>query len=201
MSDKQLLDGIEWPKFSDGKLVKIGSAIYLPDLGVVDKVSSIRFGASLVVIETEERHFFQAPYGLTIKRPPVLDKDGIEIKVGDTVWQEADGTKLRVIYFGHKEDGERMVGVERISGPVDWAECRCGSLTHIEPDSWEKLREDARKLYQDYWGCGDSICAECQAVIDGSSPLDRYHVANCNSAQKLDILHRAEKLARVMGDE
>ena len=201
MSYKQLLDGIEWPKFSDGKLVKIGSAIYLPDLGVVDKVSSIRFGASLVVIETEERHFFQAPYGLTIERPPVLDKDGIEIKVGDTVWQEEDGTELRVIYFGHKEDGERMVGVERISGPTDWAECRSGSLTHTQPDSWEKLREDSLLGAIDYWGCGLVNCGYCTAVVDGETPLERYNVGRCDGPMRLGLIARAEKLAGVMGSE
>lgn len=68
-------------------------------------------------------------------------------------------------------------------------------------DSWEKLREDARKLYQDYWGCGDSICAECPAVIDGNAPDDRYHTISCAMAQHLDIIARAEKLAGVNADE
>lgn len=198
---KQLPDGFEWPRFEDGAFAKPGDVMCPCSFWENEEIESIVFDDQGFNVKTTAEHIWYVSKGDRLLRPPVLDKDGIEIKVGDTVWQEADGTKLRVIYFGHKEDGERMVGVERISGPVDWAECRSGSLTHIEPDSWEKLREDARKPYQDYWGCKGDTCAECPALIDGLSPDGRYDATNCIAAGRLDILARAEKLAGVMGDD
>lgn len=199
MSEKQLPDGIEWPRFEDGELMKLGDMIYLPSRKRAYRVNGIYFDNINNYCATDCGYAYIFSSSKPVLRPPVLDKDGKEIKVGDTVWQEVDGTKLRVIYFGHKEDGERMVGVERISGPTDWAECRSLSLTHTPPDSWEKLREDARK--SDYWGCKNYTCEECPALIDGLSPDDRYDAANCFIAAQMNILARAEKLAGVMGDE
>ncbi len=71
----------------------------------------------------------------------------------------------------------------------------------VEQDSWEKLREDARKSHVDYWGCKGDTCEECPALIDGLSPSDRYDTTHCVAAGRLDILARAEKLARVSADE
>lgn len=198
MSDKQLPDGIEWPRYEDGAPIAIGDEVYLPISGRIEHVKFIQFSSTYASYTTEEGHVWEGSRGKRAHRPPVLDKDGTEIKVGDTVWQEADGTKLRVIYFGHKEDGERMVGVERISGPTDWAECRSGSLTHIEPDSWEKLREDTKKFFTDYWGCRDFSCGDCPSTIGEETPGAHYE-CDCTKAQRLDVLARAEKLAGVMG--
>ena len=199
MSDKQLPGGIEWPRFEDGELVKIGSVTYLPHLGIVDIVRSIRFGASLVVIETEERHFFQAPYGLTIKRPPVLYKDGQEIKVGDTVWDE-NGEKWTVLSF-YLKDGYRVTGRKGSVGICVHRNMKPEWLTHTPTDSWEKLREDSLLGAIDYWGCGAVNCGYCTAVVDGETPLERYNVECCDDAMRLDLIARAEKLAGVMGSD
>lgn len=194
MSDKQLPDGIEWPRFEDGELVKIGDYIIDHGNGPVVRVKGIHFNEKNVTITSEKSWWYH--YENTFeKRPPVLDKDGKEIKVGDTVWQEEDGTELRVIYFGHKEDGEHMVGVERISGPTDWAECRSLSLTHTPPDSWEKLWEDVKRIDE-----SASMCAYVEAEGRECKDCSANEYADCAIYVTQDILHRAEKLAGVSED-
>lgn len=68
-------------------------------------------------------------------------------------------------------------------------------------DSWEKLEEDARKFFTDYWSCQGYDCCDCPAKIDGKTPRQRYGVGSCTRAMAVDILARAEKLAGVRGDE
>lgn len=68
------------------------------------------------------------------KRPdPVLAGDGLPLPVGDIVYHEVDGTCLRVLGYGHEEDGETLVRVERVFGPTNWSECRNLSLLHERP--------------------------------------------------------------------
>ena len=62
-------------------------------------------------------------------------------------------------------------------------------------DSWDKLRGDAAKDCEGYWGCESSRCQECPAEADGKTPMDRYGVATCERAARLDVLARAERLA------
>lgn len=68
-------------------------------------------------------------------------------------------------------------------------------------DSWEKLREDAKKTGINYWQCSDAFCKDCPARVGDKTPKDRYHVMSCSTAMQMEILARAEKLAGVMGDE
>lgn len=78
-----------------------------------------------------------------VKRPEpkVLDAEGIEINVGDTVWLTTSGNKLRV-------DGFTPWKYVRCSNPEIDGDHEAGlnfapeSLTHREPDSYEKVRDD-----------------------------------------------------------
>lgn len=134
----QLPEGIVWPRFSDGELVKLGDRFVgyhaKSDREHEDTVSSVHFKKSGFKINgTVNRHTYD--YGEPVKRPEpeVLDADGAPIKVGDTVWHEADGSELTVVGFrDEKEDGEVMVNVEG-----KWFCVRQFSLTHRKPDSWE----------------------------------------------------------------
>lgn len=201
MSDKQLPDGIQWPRFEDGELVKPGDVMYARDFATSEEIDCIFFEENGTTVKTTSGHYWWVKKNEKIKRPPVLDKDGIEIKVGDTVW-DTQGTQCVVEninrYGADRPLCECTYKYEGCAARVHKNPC---ILTHTPPDSWEKLREDARKVHMDYWGCGDAYCVECPALIDGDTPTDHYHVTNCSGAQKLDIIHRAEKLAGVMGDE
>lgn len=72
--------------------------------------------------------------------PKVLDADGVEIKVGDTVWCIDTGTKLKVI-SQDCEDGTLLCSNDFIYDP--------DVLTHKEPDSLEKIYHDM--MNHEYW--------------------------------------------------
>lgn len=162
MSDKQLPDGIEWPRYDDGGPLGIGDCFLTPILHAKAQVKSIAFKGMCATIETDRGAHCKFGVGCRVMRPPVLDKDGQEIKV----------KQLK----------------------PEW-------LTHERPDSWERLEEDARKGYIDYWSCQVFDCCDCPAKVDGKTPRQRYGVGSCTRAKALDILARAEKLAGVRGDE
>lgn len=198
---KQLPDGTEWPRYDDGDLVQYHDQIMYE--GRPETVQAIYFYKpghvvlSLVGVDHEKlHHLFD---GATVKRPPVLDKENQEIKLGDTVWDE-NGEKWEVISFDFRDEF-------CVNGVQDFISFRVRKnmkpkqLTHTPPDSWEKLRKDAEK--SDYWDCiGEFYCRECPSKIDGKEPHKYYHCeGDCDVAAQLDILARAEKLAGVMGDE
>lgn len=67
-------------------------------------------------------------------------------------------------------------------------------------DSWEGLRDDAKKAYEDYWGCSGVLCEDCPAEVGGKKPCDHYGTVMCDHAARLDVLARAERLAGVRDD-
>lgn len=62
-------------------------------------------------------------------------------------------------------------------------------------DSWEKLRDDAVKSYEGYWGCDGVLCEDCPAEVGGKKPCDHYGTVMCDHAARIDVLARAERLA------
>lgn len=133
-TERRILD--MWPKFEDGEYVWIGD-----DVSGMD-VRSFVFTESCVMVTnlTSVPAYGECrKYGEPLKRPApkVLDADGVEIKVGDTVWH-VYGSEWLV------EELNRY-GVRCFDG----AKRRTFSptfLTHNRPDSWERLEEDARQL-------------------------------------------------------
>ena len=73
----------------------------------------------------------------------VLAGDDLPLPIGDIVYHEVDGTCLRVLGYGHEEDGETLVHVERVFGPTNWSECRNLSLLHERPVNVEDPYDDA----------------------------------------------------------
>lgn len=173
-----------WPKYEDGSYVWLGDS-YIDTDGDENEVMAIEFNdrcADLVGLEGFHTGF--EPFE-RVKRPApkVLDADGVEIKVGDTVWHE-DGTMLRVDGFGGIEDGETIVNVHIIRGATQWSAVRSLSLTHTRPDSWERLEEDATMSawsYRDKYGLA-------VGVSDGE-------YIPTTVAFALDLVRRAKALA------
>lgn len=192
MSEQQLPAGIEWPRFEDGALVHHHDQI-MHD-GRAETVQAIYFYKpghvilSLVGVDYEIlHHLFD---GETVERPPVLDKDGQEIEVGDTVYG-GDGKEWHVTGF----DWGGAYAVAAYHGDTvrqlkpEW-------LTHERPDSWERLREDVEQWnksgsYCRYYGATPCTCEGCPKIDD-----------KCGTdIAALDILVRAERLAGVMGSD
>ena len=191
--EREILD--MWPRFEDGELVMVGDRVGHP----VEKVGSITILESAFVLCDDAASSVQHERGQCVKRPApeVLDADGVEIKVGDTVWHE-DGSELHVIGFGDVQDGETMLAVEYAAGPTKWGEVRCLSVTHTRPDSWEQLEEDAVKVVCEYAGAvpdefGDYDCDTCR-LFDARGKLI------CEQQMALDIVRRAKAIAGGEGD-
>ena len=199
MSDKQLPDGIEWPRYDDGEPLGIGDCFPTPILHDKAQVKSIAFKGMCATIETDRGAHCKFGVGCRVMRPPVLDKDGQEIKVGDTVWDE-NGEKWTVVSFDFRNEF-RVKGEQNTASFDIRIDMKPELLTHTQPDSWEKLREDARKSYENYWGCAGLRCNKCPYNVDVKSPYERYGTRGCDEAMRLDLIARAEKLAGVMSDD
>lgn len=135
--ERRILD--MWPKYEDGSYVMYEDEFEFD--GEVKTAYGFNFGVGgRVSICSDKGSHVRLPNGERVKRhaPNVLDADGVEIKVGDTVWHE-DGTMLRVDGFGDIEDGETIVNVHVIRGAVPWIAVRRLSLTHTRPDSRERV--------------------------------------------------------------
>ncbi len=179
-TERRILD--MWPKFEDGEYVWIGD-----DVSGMD-VRSFVFTESCVMVTnlTSVPAYGECrKYGEPLKRPApkVLDADGVEIKVGDTVWHE-DGRELRVIGFDAMQDGETVLIVEYAAEPTKLGEVRSLSLTHVQPDSWERLENDATMSawsYRDKYGLA-------VGVSDGE-------YIPTTVAFALDLVRRAKALA------
>lgn len=171
-TERRILD--MWPKYEDGEPVWIGD-----DVSGMD-VRSFVFTESGVMVTnlTSVPAYGECrKYGEPLKRPApkVLDADGVEIKVGDTVWH-AYGSEWLV------EELNRY-GVRCFDG----AKRRTFSptfLTHTRPDSWERLEEDIAKhpcLYaEEVKGSKFDSCSECP-----------WH----SEVMARDIIRRAKALA------
>ena len=161
-------------------------------------VSRVKNGRDCVVAWMEGEESRWCPASWLTHETPVLDRDGVEVRPGDTVWDEigrkwtvmtasVDGCRLR----DARPESSRFVE-EHFEAP--------GLLTHERPDSWGRLREDAVNDYTYYWGCHASPCLECPCKTGGKKPKERYGVGSCRSAMHLDLVARAERLAGVRGD-
>ena len=132
----QLPEGIEWPRFEDGELVKfVDKFVY--DLGMVDEARHFHF-------YDDEFHLncvLECDYGEPVKRPEpeVLDADGVPIKVGDTVYATFS---------------DRAMAVERIDKTYvyhDGGFTRADSVTHRKPDTFGDIEDDATMSPQAYY--------------------------------------------------
>lgn len=82
--------------------------------------------------------------------------------------------------------------------------CFTGSpVKRPDPDTQERIDEDAVKGSNDYWGCHGYQCLQCPSLLDGENPCERYDTGtDCGKAMRLDLLRRQRELdARKGGAE
>lgn len=112
------------------------------------------------------------PSDLTHQRP-VLDADGVPIRVGDTVYF-TDGRRQEcntVVHAKYDYKDEPYVQLGRLNevGYPTYTNCSCidpSQLTHAKPeppDSWERLEEDAGKNPFDYCKDVGNTCENSEA--------------------------------------
>lgn len=151
-----------WPKYEDGGYVMPGDVAVANNgakKGRAFTVLSVRVNTVGVCLTDCDGSYWNYKAGdRRVKRPEpkVLDADGVEIKVGDTVWHE-DGSEQLVEelnrYGARCFDGDKR----RTFNPK--------YLTHTRPDSWEQLEEDIAKYpcryAEEVKGSKLHSCSEC----------------------------------------
>ena len=140
-------------------------------------------------------HGMWSPSDLTHQRP-VLDADGVLIKVGDTVYftdgREQEFNTVVHAKYNYKDEPYVQLGRLNEVGYPTYTNCSCidpSQLTHTKPepiDTWERLEEDAAKDPCGYFGFdGEETCGKCPA--SGK---------NCEQTMARDIVRRCKELAR-----
>ena len=193
--EREILD--MWPKFEDGEPVMIGDeATNNKNQRFTVKRIEFRHGKWMLNDSVTEGHYLNGKSGERVKRtaPKVLDADGVEIKMGDTVWHHSGFAHGVVTSI---DAGSLMGTVCYVNGGVEFRDA-AKDLTHTEPDSWERLEEDAVKVVCEYAGAvpdefGDYDCDTCR-LFDARGKLI------CEQQMALDIVRRAKAIAGVEVD-
>ena len=146
-SERSLPEGIEWPRFEDGGLVKVGDEV--EHGGKAWEVGAICFDReewSMALNRNLDISRMSGSYDERLKRPKlnVLDADGAPISVGDTVYGDDETSPLTVVRLFKDATGATLVdSVDSLGTYFTFAPSR---LSHECPDSWEQLEKDAYHL-------------------------------------------------------
>lgn len=182
---------------ADGEPLEAGQTVYVIATGKTHHVTEVdavykRFRS----MEQVDGSHWLDPMCFTHQRP-VLDADGVPIKVGDTVYF-TDGREQKCntvvnAKYDYKDEAYVQLGLLNEAGHPMYTNCSCiapSQLTHTRPDSWERLERDAEKSICDYFGSSSSPDSLCEDGCPGlNSPV------NCGVLVKLDLIRRAKALA------
>lgn len=143
-------EGMSWPVFEDGEPVKFGDVVSDGDeTGRVyyvtfDTVNPVIIGFTDETPDQDPGTWLEVSVndGERVSRPApkVLDADGVEIRVGDTVWDVESGTEYEVV--GIHADEDTPVRVMRTDGSHLAKAAKPSTLTHRAP----VLAADGRPL-------------------------------------------------------
>ena len=147
-AERAIPEGIEWPRFEDGELVKVGDTVGSDEPFTAEEIA---FESDRWLVKASARSVcgcFHGAFGEPVKRPTlkVLDADGVPIEVGDTVWATYDGRKyvVKAVCSDGSLNPEMVTDdgcmVKYVEGGWDFAK----KVTHERPDSWERLSNDAK---------------------------------------------------------
>lgn len=144
-AERALPDGMKWPRFEDGGLVRIGDELEFE--GKTMLVCDATFyadGWALWCDREDMSGRLYGKYGERVKRPvpKVLDADGVPIRVGDTVYfVDGDARPLTVERID-ANGGEPAVDLVYAGQILRWHSANPEKLIHERPDSWRLWGED-----------------------------------------------------------
>lgn len=181
--ERRILD--MWPRYEDGEPVMIGDEVD----GLGGEIIEVYIAENAAAIWNNSANHMHLRPGERVKRPApeVLDADGVEIKVGDTVY-DVRGERFTVTdieggLLGLSQDGF-IIG--------SWMPADQFSISFR--DSWERLEEDAAKypcLYaEDVKGSKFDSCSDCPWHSECGGSREREVMARY-------IVRRAKALAGV----
>lgn len=134
MRKRLMPDGMEWPTV-DGKPVDFVTG-YEPSIGVLEAVSIYSNGACEVM---GHDGIIKGVKEIHVATPKVLDADGVDTSVGDTVYEVDTGEKMWVCALP-EQGAYQCVKLRLINGTFKTLDpCR---FTHERPDSLDRLAED-----------------------------------------------------------
>ena len=151
------------PRYEDGEPVQFGDATKLYG-ATLNHVAEIDFyengririkGTSATSTSNECISEFCCDAKDRLKRPApeVLDADGVPIKVGDTLWNLCNGVK--VVADGLRDGGfYSSIGGDYTRNPR--------VFSHRQPDSLERIEEDAGKSVCEYFSRKIGDCENCE---------------------------------------
>ena len=171
--EKRLMpEGMEWPRFEDGEPVRIGEE-YECWCGETHKVNSITIREGSSIINATNVHSFvvsdgpTTAHGKRVKRPAtkVPDADGVEIRVGDTVWTTnglGPFEVTRIVYA----DRLRVIAYDEENGRLNTAP---KNLAHRAP----ALAADGRPLREGetVWGVDSGTKYVVEKITDELIPI------------------------------
>lgn len=173
-----------WPRFEDGEPVWFGDVVKLPTCGAIS-AEAIEFTAGKVQVKDAEDGDWNtsmcAIRPLKRPAPKVLDADGVEINVGDTVYEPRmyGDNSFTVSRFTKNRDGRTLVMVEEMGNGL-FPE----TVTHTRPDSWGRLELDADSGAFHY-------------CVSRGIDYERGSTRSMMEAFASDIIRRAKALAGV----
>lgn len=112
MEPRLMPDGCEWPRYDTGEPVPLGGEVKVTvhdEDGDFDRtlaIRSIEYKEDGVLLEGTKNEMVILSHGERVKRPApkVLDAEGVEIRVGDTVWHVHDLDKFTVTNPNNEEN-------------------------------------------------------------------------------------------------
>lgn len=148
MAGRLMPDGLSWP-IVDGQPVDFVTG-YEPSLGVLEAVSIYSNGACEVM---SHDGIIKGVKEIHVGKPKVLDADGVEIHVGDTVCGTRDMEPMRVVDADSRECGFKNIKCEK-DGDGFFFYC-ADELTHKLP----VLAADGRPLREGetVWHVGNGV--------------------------------------------
>lgn len=146
-AERAMPEGIEWPRFEDGELVRIGDEVEYGGKALeVDAICFDREEWSMALRRNLDISRMSGSYDERVKRPTlkVLGADGASINVGDTVYfADGNGSAL-IVERIDANGGEPAVDLVYEGERTRWHSANPENLTHERPDSWERLEEDMK---------------------------------------------------------
>lgn len=142
---REMPEGMEWPRFEDGELVKVGDEVEFE--GETMRVCLATLDADGWALWCSREGIdgrLSGSYGERVNRPApkVLDADGVPIKVDDTVYfVDGDARPLTVERID-ANGGEPTVDLVYAGQILRWHSVNPEKLTHERPDSWRLWGED-----------------------------------------------------------
>ena len=144
--ERQLPDGIEWPRFEDGELVKFGDEVGSDEPFTADGIA-FESESERWFIKASSRSacgYFHGRFGEPVVRPApkVLDADGVPIKVGDTVRLLSGSGLAFTVVKVDVNGGDHAVDIENAAKGISLPSVNPARLTHESADSWWLWGED-----------------------------------------------------------